>query len=208
VNEPKKILALCKTLAPHRGDTLKPLRMMIMGVPNVGKSTLMNAILNRRIAKVGDEPAITKQQQRHQINDHMILIDTPGMMWPNIRYPSDGDLLAANNNIGKNAYFEEEVAEKLGAILLKNYPTLLQIRYKLESLDLDAINLLEWIAKKKGFPLKNQIIDLERSSVTLLNDYRQGSLGRISLETPKSREFMVQKTMKCLDIDEKKADEI
>ncbi|NBW53449.1 MAG: ribosome biogenesis GTPase YlqF, partial [Betaproteobacteria bacterium] len=89
VNEPKKILALCKALAPHRGDTLKPLRMMIMGVPNVGKSTLMNAILNRRIAKVGDEPAITKQQQRHQINDHMILIDTPGMMWPKIRYPSD-----------------------------------------------------------------------------------------------------------------------
>jgi ribosome biogenesis GTPase A len=84
VNEPKKILALCKTLAPHRGDTLKPLRMMIMGVPNVGKSTLMNAILNRRIAKVGDEPAITKQQQRHQINDHMVLVDTPGMMWPKI----------------------------------------------------------------------------------------------------------------------------
>ncbi|MFM8490561.1 MAG: ribosome biogenesis GTPase YlqF, partial [Candidatus Methylopumilus sp.] len=81
-NEPKKILNICKTLAPHRGDPIKPLRMMIMGVPNVGKSTLMNAILNKRIAKVGDEPAITKQQQRHQINDHMILDDTPGMMWP------------------------------------------------------------------------------------------------------------------------------
>ena len=208
VNEPKKILALCKTLAPHRGDTLKPLRMMIMGVPNVGKSTLMNAIFNRRIAKVGDEPAITKQQQRHQINDHMILVDTPGMMWPKIRYPSDGDLLAANNNIGKNAYFEEDVAEKLGAILLKNYPSLLQIRYKLENLDLDVINLLECIAKKKGFPLKNHLIDLEKASITLLNDYRQGLLGRITLETPKSRELMIQNTKTSLDIDEKKIDDV
>jgi ribosome biogenesis GTPase A len=191
-NEPKKILALCKTLAPHRGIPLKPLRMMIMGVPNVGKSTLMNAILNRRIAKVGDEPAITRQQQRHQINDHMILVDTPGMMWPKINYPSDGYLLAANNNIGKNAYFEEEVAEKLGNILLKDYSSLLQVRYKLESPKMDAIQLLEWIAKKKGFPLKNHLIDLEKASATLLNDYRQGCLGRITLETPQSRELVTQ----------------
>jgi len=193
VNEPKKILSLCKTLAPHRGDTLKPLRMMIMGVPNVGKSTLMNAILNRRIAKVGDEPAITKQQQRHQINDHMILVDTPGMMWPKIRYPSDGDLLAINNNIGKNAYFEEEVAEKLGAILLEQYPAFIATRYKLEDLKIDAITLLELIAKKKGFPLKNHGIDLERAAITLLNDYRQGLLGRMSLETPESRMLMMSR---------------
>jgi ribosome biogenesis GTPase A len=193
VNEPKKILALCKTLAPHRGNPLKPLRMMIMGVPNVGKSTLMNAILNRRIAKVGDEPAITKQQQRHQINDHMILVDTPGMMWPKIRYSSDGDLLAANNNIGKNAYFEEEVAEKLGLILLKQYPALIRARYKLEDLNVDAIALLESIAKKKGFPLKNHGVDLERAAATLLNDYRQGSLGRVSLESPQSRAVMQNK---------------
>ena len=205
-NEPKKILALCKTLAPHRGNPLKPLRMMIMGVPNVGKSTLMNAILNRRIAKVGDEPAITKQQQRHQINDHMILVDTPGMMWPKIQYPSDGYLLAANNNIGKNAYFEEEVAEKLGNILLKDYSSFLQARYKLESPNMDAIHLLEWIAKKKGFALKNHLIDLERASAALLNDYRQGSLGRITLETPQSRELLIQNHKKILGIDERSDD--
>jgi ribosome biogenesis GTPase A len=195
VNEPKKILALCKTLAPHRDDPLKPLRMMIMGVPNVGKSTLMNAILNRRIAKVGDEPAVTKQQQRHQINDRMILVDTPGMMWPRIQLPSDGDLLAINNNIGKNAYFEEEVAEKLGSILLEQYPDLIATRYKLEDLKIDAIALLESIAKKKGFPLKNHGVDLERAATVLLNDYRQGLLGRISLETPVSRAAIVQQTL-------------
>lgn len=192
-NEPKKILSICKTLAPHRGNPIKPLRMMIMGVPNVGKSTLMNAILNRRIAKVGDEPAITKQQQRHQINDHMILVDTPGMMWPKIRHPSDGDLLAANNNIGKNAYYEEEVAEKLGNIILEAYPAFIKARYKLEDVKMDAIQLLEWIAKKKGFPLKNHGADLERAASTLLNDYRQGLLGRMSLETPSSRMLMMSR---------------
>jgi ribosome biogenesis GTPase A len=194
VNEPKKILALCKALAPHRGDPLKPLRMMIMGVPNVGKSTLMNAILNRRIAKVGDEPAITKQQQRHQINDHMILVDTPGMMWPKIRHPSDGDLLAANNNIGKNAYFEEEVAEKLGNILLAQYPELIKARYKIEDLKIDGIALLELIAKKKAYPLKNYRVDLERAASFLLNDYRQGSLGRITLESPESRSKLIDRS--------------
>jgi ribosome biogenesis GTPase A len=184
VNEPKKILALCKTLAPHRGDPLKPLRMMIMGVPNVGKSTLMNAILNRKIAKVGDEPAITKQQQRHQINDHMILIDTPGMMWPKIQSELVGYLLAINNNIGKNSYIEEEVAEKLGSILIEQYPGLIRDRYKLDDLVIDGIELINAIAKKKKFQLKNQEIDLKRAASTLITDYRQGSLGSISLEKP------------------------
>ena len=192
VNEPKKILNLCMALAPHRGTPLKPLRMMIMGVPNVGKSTLMNAILNKRIAKVGDEPAITKQQQRHQINDHMILVDTPGMMWPKIEYADDGYLLAINNNIGKNAYFEDEVAEKLGDILLKDYPLLIASRYKLDNLKIDASSLLEEIAKNKKLPLKSENIDRDRAATILLNDYRQGLLGCISLETPTSRSLKTQ----------------
>jgi ribosome biogenesis GTPase A len=192
VNEPKKIFKLCQMLAPHRGTPLKPLRMMIMGVPNVGKSTLMNALLNKRIAKVGDEPAITKQQQRHEINDSMILIDTPGMMWPKINLELDGYLLASNNAIGKNAYFEEEVAENLGNILLKNYPLSLKLRYKLENLNIDGVALLEEIATTKKFFRKNQLIDLERAAALLINDYRQGMLGRISLESPKSRASLIK----------------
>ena len=186
-NDPKKILAFCKSLAPHRGTTLKPLRMMIMGVPNVGKSTLMNAILNKRIAKVGDEPAITKQQQRHQINDHMILVDTPGMMWPKITDAHDGYLLAANNAIGKNAYQEDDVAIELGKILLKQYPELLKDRFAIDHLVVDSIRLLEFIANKKNFPLRNHLLDIEKAATVLLNEYRQGYLGRISLETPESR---------------------
>lgn len=192
-NEPKKILSLCMALAPHRGTPLKPLRMMIMGVPNVGKSTLMNAILNKRIAKVGDEPAITKQQQRHQINDHMILVDTPGMMWPRIEHEHDGYLLATNNNIGKNAYNEEDVAIELGAILLKEYPELLKTRYEVKELTFDSIELLEFIAKKKNFLLRNQLPDIEKAAIVLLNDYRQGYLGKISIESPESRKLKLTK---------------
>ena len=192
-NEPKKILSLCIALAPHRGTPLKPLRMMIMGVPNVGKSTLMNAILNKRIAKVGDEPAITKQQQRHQINDHMILVDTPGMMWPRIEHEHDGYLLATNNNIGKNAYNEEDVAIELGAILLEQYPELLKARYEVKELTFDSIELLEFIAKKKNFPLRNHLTDIEKAAIVLLNDYRQGYLGKISIESPESRKLKLTK---------------
>ena len=192
-NEPKKILSLCMALAPHRGTPLKPLRMMIMGVPNVGKSTLMNAILNKRIAKVGDEPAITKQQQRHQINDHMILVDTPGMMWPRIEHEHDGYLLATNNNIGKNAYNEEDVAIELGAILLEQYPELLKTRYEVKELTFDSIELLEFIAKKKNFPLRNHLTDIEKAAIILLNDYRQGYLGKISIESPESRKLKLTK---------------
>ena len=192
-NEPKKILSLCMALAPHRGTPLKPLRMMIMGVPNVGKSTLMNAILNKRIAKVGDEPAITKQQQRHQINDHMILVDTPGMMWPRIEHEHDGYLLATNNNIGKIAYNEEDVAIELGAILLEQYPELLKTRYEVKELTFDSIELLEFIAKKKNFPLRNHLTDIEKAAIVLLNDYRQGYLGKISIESPESRKLKLTK---------------
>ena len=192
-NEPKKILSLCMALAPHRGTPLKPLRMMIMGVHNVGKSTLMNAILNKRIAKVGDEPAITKQQQRHQINDHMILVDTPGMMWPRIEHEHDGYLLATNNNIGKNAYNEEDVAIELGAILLEQYPELLKTRYEVKELTFDSIELLEFIAKKKNFPLRNHLTDIEKAAIVLLNDYRQGYLGKISIESPESRKLKLTK---------------
>ncbi|PKO52864.1 MAG: ribosome biogenesis GTPase YlqF, partial [Betaproteobacteria bacterium HGW-Betaproteobacteria-2] len=93
----KKIPGLCQQLAPHRGTHLKPLRMMIMGIPNVGKSTLMNALLNRRIAKVGDEPAVTKSQQRFELSEVMTITDTPGMMWPKIAHESDGYMLAASH---------------------------------------------------------------------------------------------------------------
>jgi ribosome biogenesis GTPase A len=182
-----KIPNLCLKLAPHRGTALKPLRMMIMGIPNVGKSTLMNALLKKRVAAVGDEPAVTKTQQRLYLNNNMVLIDTPGMMWPKIEFPSDGLMLAASHAIGTNALIEEEVATFLADLLLMRYPQLLATRYGLQTEGIDGVSVIEGIAKRRGFRIKGGDLDFEKASHTLLQDYRSGALGRISLETPESR---------------------
>jgi len=186
-----KVVGLCKTLAPHRGTNLKPLRMMIMGIPNVGKSTLMNALLNRRVAKVGDEPAVTKSQMRIDLNDQASIIDTPGMMWPKIQYDSDGFMLAASHAIGRNAVIDEDVAIFLGNLLLQRYPALLTARYKFDVTGMDGVDVVEAVAKRRGYRLKGNGLDLEKAAMTLLTDYRSGALGRISLETPETRREML-----------------
>ena len=185
--EAAKIPKLCLALAPHRGTSLKPLRMMVMGIPNVGKSTFINALLKRRTAAVGDEPAITKNLQHFDLNDSMQLIDTPGMMWPKIEHERDGYLLAASNLIGRNAYDEGEVAAFLGDLLLAHYPALLAQRYKFPLAGLDGVGLIAAIAQQRGFRSKGGEADLEKAAITLLQDYRTGTLGRISLETPDTR---------------------
>jgi ribosome biogenesis GTPase A len=186
-----KVVGLCRTLAPHRGTNLKPLRMIIMGIPNVGKSTLMNALLNRRVAKVGDEPAVTKSQMRIDLNDQASIIDTPGMMWPKIQYDSDGFMLAASHAIGRNAVIDEDVATFLGNLLLQRYPALLAARYKFDATGMDGVDVVEAVAKRRGYRLKGNDLDLEKAAMTLLTDYRSGALGRISLETPETRREML-----------------
>lgn len=189
--EAAKIPKLCLPLAPHRGTVLKPLRIMVMGIPNVGKSTFINALLKKRTAAVGDEPAITKNLQHFDLNDHMQLIDTPGMMWPKIAYESDGMMLAASNLIGRNAYDESEVAYFLGDLLMARYPALIKQRYKSTEEGMDGVALIEAIAKQRGFRSRGQELDLEKAAMTLLQDYRLGTLGRISLETPATRAEMM-----------------
>lgn len=186
-----RVPSLCQRLAPHRNDNFKPLRMMIMGIPNVGKSTLMNALLKRRVAAVGDEPAVTKAQQRLDLNDRMVIIDTPGLMWPKIRYPSDGMMLAASHAIGVNAVIHEEVALFLADILLDRYPALLSARYAFDTQGMDAPDLVEAIARRRGAQVKGGGLNLEKASIILLTDYRTGKLGRISLETPETRSEMM-----------------
>ncbi len=194
VSEVSKVPALCEKLVPHRGSLEKPLRLLIMGIPNVGKSTFMNTLVKRRVAAVGDEPAITKTQQRIDISDTLYVIDTPGMMWPKIEHDSDGMMLAASHAIGRNAVIDEEVATFLAGILLKHYPARLAERYKLDTKELDAVGVVEGIAKRRGM-MRNtrhgKELDYERASLLLLQDYRDGELGRISLETPQSRAAML-----------------
>jgi ribosome biogenesis GTPase A len=187
-----RIPDLCQKLAPHRDDNLKQLRMMIMGVPNVGKSTLMNALLKRRTAAVGDEPGITKDQQTFDISPRQSITDTPGLMWPKIQYESDGFMLAVGNAIGRNAVIDEEIATFLADILLARYPDCISKRYGFSLEGLDGVAVIEHIAQKRGFRLRGGKFDFEKASITLLQDYRDGKLGRISLETPKTRELMLK----------------
>ena len=189
--EVARIPALCRQLAPHRDDGTKPLRMMIMGIPNVGKSTLMNALLKRKVAKVGDEPAVTKHQQTLDLGPGQTLTDTPGMMWPKIEFDADGYMLAASHAIGRNAVIDEEVAAFLGDILLARYPALLAARYRVDVAGLDGPGLVEAVGRRRGCLVKGGALDLEKAALILLQDYRDGALGRISLETPETRAAMI-----------------
>ncbi|MBK9350435.1 MAG: ribosome biogenesis GTPase YlqF [Sulfuritalea sp.] len=192
--EAARVPNLCKSLAPHRNDGVKPLRMLIMGIPNVGKSTLMNALLKRRVAAVGDEPAVTKSQMRIDLGRAMTITDTPGLMWPKITHDSDGYMLAASHAIGRNAVIDSEVAVFLADLLLEHYPAALVERYGFPVTGIDGVGALEAVAKKRGCVIQGRRggeLDLEKAAMVLLTDYRNGKLGRVSLESPASRAAML-----------------
>ena len=178
----RRLVRACQELRPDRGTVVKPLRMMILGVPNVGKSTLMNALLQRHVAHVGDEPAITKVQMYHDLAPGMSLVDTPGMLWPGM----DEDTafkLAATHSIGRAAYDDQDVALSLGRTLVARYRALLDRRFGVLPAGCDAHGLLEAIAAVRHFVAKQGGPDLARAAGTLLNDFRSGALGPITLET-------------------------
>lgn len=184
-NKPREVARVPReaaALAPGHGTARKPLRMMILGIPNVGKSTLMNALLQRRIAKVGDEPAITKINMEHKLGDGMWLIDTPGFLWPGLNQQA-ATKLAATHSIGRNAYDEQTVAIALGEYLLERYPALLAGRYGALPDSPDGHRLLTTIAERRSLTAKRGEPDLQRAALVLLNDFRSGTLGRITLET-------------------------
>jgi ribosome biogenesis GTPase A len=181
--EVKRIPDYARALAPLRNSPIKPLRLMILGIPNVGKSTLMNTLLGRSVTKVGDEPAVTKMHHRHELARGVWLTDTPGMMWPGID-ATTGLKLAITHSIGRNAYDNAEVAAALGGYLLKHYPALIEQRFGAIPEGIDGHVLLEVIARHRGFVLKGNALDIERSARIFLGEFRDGTLGKISLEAP------------------------
>jgi ribosome biogenesis GTPase A len=192
--EAARLPGLCQGLAPHRDDNTKPLRMMIMGIPNVGKSTLMNTLAGYRIARVGDEPAVTKSQQSRQIGARQWITDTPGLMWPKIEHDADGYMLAASHAIGRNAVLEEEVAVFLADLLLRRYPERLAERYGFALEGADGVAVVEGVARRRALRMRSGEPDREKAALALLQDYRDGRLGRISLETPETRRTMLEHT--------------
>lgn len=181
----KALMSACRELAPLRGGMAKPLRVLICGIPNVGKSTLINTLMGKRAAKTGDEPGITKVEQKLVLENDFYLFDTPGMLWPKILVPQSGFNLAASGAIGRNAFVEEEVAVELLAYLRQHYAAQLQERYKLQiAPELSDEELLEQLGRKRGAVLSGGRVNLQKAAEILMYEFRQGTLGRITLETP------------------------
>ena len=181
----KALIEACHLLAPTRGSMVKPMRVLICGIPNVGKSTLTNTLTGKRATKTGDEAGVTKIEQRIVLADGFYLFDTPGMLWPRIIVAKSGYNLAASGAIGRNAFNEEEVALELLDYLIPNYPDLLKARYKVElPAGTTDEQLLEEIGRKRGAVLSKGRINLQKAAEIVIYEFRQSTLGRITLETP------------------------
>ena len=180
----RRLPGLCKTLAPHRGGVGKTVRCMVVGIPNVGKSTLINTLLGRRIAKVGDQPAITRRQQQFHLEGGVSLCDSPGVLWPKLADQQGAYRLAASGAIRETAFEMQDVALFAAGFLAERYPGPLAERYKLDSIPSKGPEILEALGRKRGFLKRGGIVDAERAAATLLRELRSAAIGRISFETP------------------------
>ena len=180
----RAILDLCRAMFPERDQGLANIRAMIMGIPNVGKSTTINILAGRIIAKTGNEPAVTKTQQRINLKNGIVLSDTPGILWPKVMNENSSYRLATTGAIKDTAMEYEEVAFFAADYLLKAYPELLKARYQLDELPSTDLDLLEAIAAKRGAKRAGGRADLHKVSEILLHEIRSAAIGRVSLETP------------------------
>ena len=179
-----RIPELCKRLALHPSGPSKTVRAMIVGIPNVGKSTLINTLMERKVAKVGDEPAVTKAQQQVMLKNGMTLSDNPGILWPKIEDDAASLRLALGGALPDTALDYESVALFGAEFLLERYPDLLRARYKLTELPAAASALLVEIGRRRGGLRSGGVVDLHKAADVLIHDFRSGALGRISLEAP------------------------
>ena len=160
----------------------RPLRMMIVGVPNVGKSSLINRLTGKKSAKTGDKPGVTRGKQWLALENGMQLLDTPGILWPKFEDPNVGLNLAFCGSIKDEILDIADLCLELIKVLQKSYPELIMSRYKLDEIDEDALTNMEAIALKRGFIMPGKRIDYERTAKTVLDEFRAGTIGNITLE--------------------------
>jgi ribosome biogenesis GTPase A len=185
VSPAKALIDACHQLAPNRGGMAKPMRVLICGIPNVGKSTLINTLKGKRAAKTGDEAGVTKLEQRITLADDFYLYDTPGVLWPRIIVEKSGYNLAASGAIGVNAFDDEEVALELLHYLIPHYPQALATRYKIQNVaEHTDESLLEAIARYRGAIQSGGRVNTTKASEIVIHDFRSAALGRLTLETP------------------------
>ena len=185
--EPEKmhdLLNLCHKMVPTKQNGSERLEAMIMGIPNVGKSTLINNLAGRMIAKTGNEPAVTKNQQRIKLDQGVVLLDTPGVLWPKLENKHGGYRLAITGAIKETAVSNDDIAMYAVDYFRRAYPALLKQRYQLDELPEDELPLLEMIGAKRGCLRAGGRVDLDRAAKILLTEFRDITIGRITLETP------------------------
>jgi ribosome biogenesis GTPase A len=180
----RDLLDLCRKMVPHKADGIKQIQAMIMGIPNVGKSTLINHLAGRQIAKTGNEPAVTKMQQRIKLEGGIVLLDTPGVLWPKLENPHGGYRLAITGAIKETAVSNDDIAMYAVDYFRKAYPALLSARYELDSLPHDELKLLEQIGTQRGCLRSGGMVDLDRAAKIVLTEFRSATIGRITLESP------------------------
>ena len=179
-----QITDLCRRMVPNRGVPGKTLRAMVVGIPNVGKSTLINTLAGRKIARVGDKPAITTCPQQIDLRNGIHLADTPGLLWPDIHNQKSAYRLAATGAIGDAAMDYVDVALYAADYLMKHYPKPLAARYKFQDDPESASELVDRIGRRRGCLIAGGQLDQQRASELLLRELRAGLIGRVSLESP------------------------
>ncbi len=187
-HEMSTITQLCQKLVPHKVGADKQIKAMIMGIPNVGKSTLINTLAGRIVAKTGNEPAVTKAQQRIKLEDGIMLYDTPGMLWPKVENENSGYRLAATGAIRDTAIDYEEVASYTAEYLLTAYPELLKSRYKIDALPETDWEFMELAGRNRGCVRSGGVVDTHKMAEILINELRDAVIGKITMETPAMRE--------------------
>jgi ribosome biogenesis GTPase A len=196
---------LCKRMIPNKAS--RNIHALIMGIPNVGKSTLINQLAGRMIAKTGNEPAITKVIQRIDLQNGITLFDTPGMLWPNVDNKNSGYRLATTGAIRDTAISHDDIAYFAVEYLLQTYPELMKARFQLETLPATEKEFLEIVGRKRGCLQAGCVVNMDKISKIFLSELRSGMIGRISLETPEMAEVEMAELLitRQQKLDEKEA---